>query len=148
MPDIAGAMEAIEQRLRDNWTTSPIILPNEGEQAAFVDGAPVPWVLFEIENEEGDIIGAGKPGSHVNVDRGSIVAKVFVPTGVGLSTARTHATAIGEIFRVKEFYRSSGFCVRTWKPHVGRALPARSENPEGLWFCVTVTIPFEFISIA
>ncbi len=149
MPDIAGAMAAIEQRLTDNWTTTAIRFSNDGNFGGAFDGSgnAIAWVHCEIENEDGGIVGAGKPGDQVNLDRGIIGIMVFVPTGTARATAREYASTIGEIFRVKEFYRAAGYCVRTWKPHVGRASEATSENPSGNWYCVPVTIPFEFISI-
>ncbi len=150
MADWAGACAAIEQRLSANWSTTPIGLEN-GAEPAMQDGSGLltPWAFCEIESDDANIRGIGKPGSHVVVEDGAIVITVFVPLGTDRSTARTYAGQIGEIFRVKEFYNSEpGCCVRTWTPRVGRGEETVSENPKGKWWAVPVTIPFEFIHLA
>jgi hypothetical protein len=146
MPDIAGALAAIESRFDTMWTATPKAFEN-GQAPDVLDGNGllVPWVHFEAFATRAGIKGAGKPGDHVVVEDGEIVATVFVPVESNRATALQYATAIGEIFRVKEFYQSAGTCVRSWTPRVGRGDVTTSENPNGNWWAVTVTIPFEFI---
>ena len=156
MADLAGAMEAMEQRFSAAWgSTTGILFGNDDSEAEGgigrnpATGLPAAWVRFDIENEVSAIRGAGKPKSHVNLDEGQIVITVSVPQGSGRQVARQLAVQAGEIFRTAAFYRDTpGFEVKTWMPHVGRALIGRSENPEGLWYVITVTIPYEFWSIA
>lgn len=152
MADLAGAMQAIEDRFTAAWgATTPVLFDN-GPVFSAVDettGQPIPWVLLDIENEISQIRGAGKPKNHVNLDEGQIVITVSVPAGSDRATARALAVQAGNIFRTETFYNDTpGFGVRTWMPHVGRGLTGRSENPEGLWYVISVTIPFEFWSIA
>lgn len=149
-PDYAGAVKSIEDRLTANWATTPIAFENDGAPSV-VDGSNNlrPWVYCEVISTPGGIVGAGKPGAHVVVDEGLVQVIVFVPTGTGRLVARQYATAIGEIFRVKEFYNLiAGACVRTWTPEIGPGNRSQSENPRGSWWAVTVTIPFEFIHLA
>ena len=149
-PDYAGAVKAIEDRLTANWTTTPIGFEND-DRPTVLDGSGnlKPWAYCEILSTESGIKGAGKPGSHVVIDEGLVQVTVFVPAGSGRLLGRQYATAIGEIFRAKEFYNAiSGACVRTWTPEVGPGNPATSENPSGNWWAVAVTIPFEFIHLA
>lgn len=152
MADLAGAMAAMEAKFAAAWgSTTPYIFDNDSEMDARdpVTGQPVPWIRFSIENEFSDIRGAGKPKSHVNIDEGQIVILVSVPAHSGRARARELAQQAGEIFRTESFYRDTpGFEVRTWMPHMGRALVGRSENPEGLWYVISVSIPYEFYSIA
>lgn len=147
MADIAGALAAIEERFKSAWSATPYGLEN-GPEPNVRDGNNllVPWVYFEAFATASGIKGVGKPGNHVVVDDGEIFATVFVPLGSERGVARQHAVAIGEIFRVKEFFKvETGCCVRTWTPRVGRGEKTVSENPDGNWWAVSVIIPFEFI---
>ncbi len=147
MADIAGALAAIEAKFRAEWTLTPISMDNDdsGPTTEDADGVSEPFVYFDANSEDSDIIGVGAPGNQTTVDYGVIEATVFVPLGSQRAIARQHATAIGEIFRVKEFYQSAGACVRTWQPRVRRGETTSSENPNGKWWAVAVSIPFEFI---
>ncbi len=151
MADYAGAAAAIEARLTANWTTTPIAFENEKLPSGIIGSLPNralnPWVLCEVVGEDGEIVGAGKPGDHVNRLSGTIEITVFVPVDSKRATARGHAVAIGEIFRNQEFYQSAGACVRTWVPWIGGGRRAKSENPDGNWWALPLIVPFEFINI-
>lgn len=149
MADIAGALAAIEARFDALWTATPKAFENSPKPNV-IDGNGLlkPWVYFEAFVTRAEIHGAGKPGDHVIVEIGDIVATVFTPFNTARSTGMAHAAAIGEIFRVKEFYQSAGACVRSWTPRVGRGEQTVSDNPNGNWWAVTVTIPFEFYHLA
>lgn len=150
MADIAGALAAIEARFDAAWTATPKAFENgPAPQVQDVNGILLPWVFFEAYVNEADIRGVGRPGNHVVIDRGEIAATVFVPLNSNRATALQHATAIGEVFRVQEFFHAEpGCCVRTWTPVVGRGDRTVTENPDGNWWAVTVSIPFEFIRFA
>lgn len=156
MPDLAGAMKAMEDRFIAAWgATTGILMANDDATANSgvgrdpITGYPVPWVRFEVENLSSSIRGAGVPGQHVTVDEGEIEVLVSVPESSGRQLARQYAVQAGEIFRTKAFYRDTpGFEVRTWTPNMGRMGRGSSENPEGVWYVISVTIPYEFWSIA
>lgn len=150
MASHSGAVAAIEAYLLANWLTMPIAFANGPEPEVYdSDSVPQPWVFCEIETDRADIRGVGKPRSHVVVETGSILVTVFVPVGTGTALAQELADSIGDVFRVKQFYDSDpGVCVRTWTPTVSRGRPARTENPVGSWWAVTVTIPYEFYNRA
>lgn len=150
MADIAGALAAIEARFDTAWTVTPKAFENSpAPDVVDGNGIALPWVYFEAYATEADIRGVGRPGNHVVIDRGEIVATVFAPLNSNRSTALQHAAAIGEIFRVQEFHHAEpGCCVRTWTPLVSRGDRTISENPDGTWWAVSVTIPFEFIRFA
>lgn len=146
MADLTGALEAIEDRLSANWTTTGISFENE-DVAAKVDGngQPIPWVLLETEIDEARPAGFGMPASRLYREWGSVRVLVFVPINRGRKLARQHAVAIGEIYRMARFYDASPETyVRTYTPRVGRGQEAVSENPKGKWWCVSVSTPFEF----
>lgn len=147
MASHSGAVAAIEARLTANWTVTPIAFENAASDPVVYDGdsVPQPWVFCEIETDQAGIRGVGRPGSHVVLETGAVRVTVFVPVGTERATAQQHAEAIGEIFRVKQFYDADpGACVRTWTPTVSRGRRAETDNPVGSWWAVTVTIPYEF----
>lgn len=145
MPDYAGAVEAIEQRMRDNWTTTSVGFQN-GDDPAKQDaqGNPVPWVYFEVIGNKSGLRGVGKSGDHVWLYPGLIAAHVFVPLGSGAKLAQQYAVAIGEIFRAAAFYQdpATGTEVRTWSPWTDGG---DSAADKGNWWRVTCRIPFEYL---
>lgn len=150
MADIAGALAAIEARFNSAWTATAKAFPNGAAPTVRdANGIILPWVYFDAYVTDADIRGVGRPGNHVVIDRGEIEATVFVPIDSNRLTALQYAVSIGEIFRVDEFYHAEpGCCVRTWTPLVSRGDRTISENPDGTWWAVSVTIPFEFIRFA
>jgi len=157
MGDYAGAKAAIRQRLAANWTTTRITYQNTKPAAPWppTDGAQpmpnfLPWVHLEIASSRSQMHGAGKPGSQVWVTDGLILVHVFVPEGIGDALATQYANTIGEIFRAKVFYDSGDGCyVRTWAPRVDEGGPVKSDSDiewanTGVWFRVTMSVPFEY----
>lgn len=146
MADYAGAMAAIEQRLRDHWTQTPIAFENgDTPDVAGDDGLLRPWVLCEVQTLESRIKSIGTPGDHVTVDAGTISLTLFVRRGTGTDEARAMAVRLADIYRTQVFYRQSNDeYVRTWTPRIGPGNPAKSENPSGNWWAITILTPFEF----
>lgn len=144
MADFAGAVDAILTRLEANKPPGlPIALPNRAKpETVDADGNPVAWAYAEVLGTTAGIRGVGVPGDHVVVDDGLIMVTVFVPDGEGAGPGFALAGQIGEIFRAREFYEPSpGVCVRSWTP---RITGGGAGDDNGMWFAVTVTIPFEF----
>lgn len=148
MPDYAGAVAAIKARLAANWSTTPIAGQNEDPPQdpwppVDGDGKPTAWVYLEVVANGSQQRAWGMPGAQQWLYQGHILVHVFVPAQSGHATAQTYATAIGEIFRSKAFYRdeAAGAEVRTFGPWTdGGAI----DPDQGAWFRVTVTCPFEF----
>lgn len=143
--DLTGALAAIEARLIANWTTSRIVLdqhnPGEPWPPVDADGIQQPWVFMEILDTDASIIGFGTPTNNTVLDSGIVKFHVMVPKAEGLSRARTHAVAIGEIFRHKQFYADeAGVAVRTLTPRIGR----EASVDDGQWVSMTATVPYEF----
>lgn len=144
--DITGALAAIEARLAENWTATPIAYDNIDPPEPWppVDGAgaPTPWVFVELIDVDANIIGFGTPGDQTVMDEGLIKLHVMVPKGNGLSEGRQHAVALGEIFRQKQFYKTDPTAyVKTLTPRVGRGSMV---SDDGNWVSVSCTIGFEF----
>jgi hypothetical protein len=147
MPDYPGAEEAIKQRVRDNWSTTPVMWDGDPKPPTTIVGddgivKPTPWVWGEITNTHSPLVGAGLPGNQLWIYDGLIGLHVFVPADTTDSLAKRHAWDLGEIFRVKLFYNEvDGFGVRTWSPRIGRG--GRGDDA-GNWSRASVTIPFEY----
>ncbi len=143
--DLAGALAALEARLAANWTTSRIVLDaeNPGDPWPPMDANNnlLPWVFLELLDADASIIGFGTPTNNTVLDSGLCKFHIMVPIKTGLSVARAHAVAIGEIFRQKEFFNSeAGVAVRTLTPRIGRDVSV----DEGNWSSMTCTVPYEF----
>lgn len=148
MADYAGAVAAIRDYFVARWVDgstarTPIAFQNE----AFADQTTA-WVMFEVIGETSELRGAGTPGSHVWLYRGSIFVHVFVPKNEGAAQANALAVAAGEIFRAKQFYDDDPGCaVRTGVGPEGegpRVDGGGSGADDGNWWRVTCVIPFEF----
>lgn len=150
MGDFAGAVAAIEQRLRDNWATTPISVQNTPfdppEQPGGGDFPELaPWVHLEVATSSAEMRGAGKPGDQLWGTMGTIFAYVMIPAGSGTDLGMQYATQIGEIFRGKVFYnRGDGCYVRCWAPRVDESRGVVGESDQGNWFGVTMSCPFEY----
>lgn len=143
MADYAGAEAAIEDKLRTEWTTTPVFFDNEpvGDRNDN-QGRPTPWVLCEITQTGGDVRGAGQPGNNVWLYDGLITVHVFVPRSSGRRKAREYAWQIGEIFRAKAFYGDTpGHLIRTWTPRIDAG---GTPDDEAQWYRRTVTIDFDY----
>lgn len=148
MPDYAGAVAAIKDRMDDGFTALPVAYQNEAPpQSPWppVDGAGLAagWVYFEVIGNGAARRATGRPGSQLWLYEGHILAHVFAPPLVGTAAADAHAVAIGELFRGKAFYRdeAAGAEVRTEAPWQDGG----ERDPEnGNYYRVTTTVPFRF----
>lgn len=143
MATYSGALSAIKDRMRSNWSETPILFENE--RSAAVDeaaGALLPWVEFVVMADQADGITIGNPAVHVI--SGAIEVTVFVPDGTGNEIAVAHAEAIGSIFRRQDLYRSQAGYVRTQTPLVGPGSRVDTDQSSGPWWAVAVTVPFAF----
>ena len=144
MPDYAGAEQAIEARLLENWNTTPAVMMND-PLPDLVDpdtNMPIPaWVLCEILETDRNTESFGTPGGSAMLSMGIINLHVFVTVGGGRALQRQYCESLGQIFQKKEFYQSPGYAVRSWVPHI---LGGDSRSDDGNWFVRTVAIPFEF----
>lgn len=149
--DLADACGAIVQRLKDNWTATPLAFENVDPAPAAgiwppvdaVTKAPVAWVYCEIFDDGAPDGAIGKPGSRNVIEFGIIKLYVMVQKGAGTADARDKAVALGEIFRDQEFFKSDPTAmVRTRTPRVGRDPLVAEDGNIVAGACVS--IPFEF----
>lgn len=149
MATYAEAIRALKDALATDWTTTPVVEENE-DPPGLIDaaGVPSPFVFVEIQSDSAEQRSIGSPGSDWFESKGAMIATVFVPSGIGADLATQHAAAIGDLFRNRQITLDGSSCVQTWAPHVGRGTPATSEAPEGRWWSVAVSIPYEFLHSA
>lgn len=149
MATYADAVDAIESRLRDMWSLTPVAFENDKRPSiAGPDGLPAPWIYCEVMTVHSGIKGVGNVGRQLLLDTGNIEITVFTPRDEGRSDAREIAIAVAAIFDREVFADDgAGSYVRSWVPVIGPGNFAKSENPSGSWWAVSVMTPFEFYRI-
>lgn len=127
---------AIEARLRAQWTSTPVFLPNEvNEGPRDSDGNPLSFVVIEFPGGSAEQISIGAPGDNVWREIGAFMIHVMVPVGEGAAAARSKAATIASIFRGKEF---DG--VECWAP----LPPQESQRADGVWWGCSFGTPYLF----
>ena len=150
----SGACKAIEDRLKaaclaNGWPEETIIF-EDGRTPEVIgpDRRLLPWVLCQIESFENKIRTVGGAGRRVTVLSGRINLTLFSPRAEDAAdrdARRQAADKLSEIFRTVIFYDvEPGVYVRTWMPTIGPGNEARSVNPSGNWWAITIATPFEF----
>lgn len=146
MSDLAGAIAAIQDHVRDNWITIPTLYDNEPQFEAPLDvnGAPSPWGYLEVLPTTSDVEATGSLKTWAYY--GVIMYHVFIPVGTGIGRAMELATAVGELFRAQVLYDNGDGChVRTVSPAVARGGPS---DDAGQWFRVSMTVDFTYWHLA
>lgn len=110
----AGERQAIEKRLSDNWTTTPIQFDN----VAFSAPADNTYVSLTIINGDADQIELGETPVHRHI--GVITIQVFVPVENGTNTARSYADSLAAIFRNVQFSAGSSGTILCRSPNIVR----------------------------
>lgn len=146
--DYVGALAAVKTKL---LTTTPLPLDvtaigfvNEADPVKFdSDGTPWPWLEFEVVSLSSALLGFGVQGNSVVVYDGIIKCYVYTKTGTGIDAGIAVAVALGEIFKNQDFYTNvtPGCFVRTDFPSITEG---NTTSDDGLWFGVTVSIPFQY----
>lgn len=131
----ASAAQAIEDRLKANYTVAPIFAPNEVAEPYRVDGRPAKHIVLEFPGGVGDQITIGTPGINVFRETGAFMIHVMVPAGEGAAAARAEAATISAIFRDKDF---NG--VTCWAPFP----PAEDTASDGSYYGVSFGTPYQF----
>lgn len=147
MPSYGGAVEAVKDRLKANWATTPICFMNDTPCATQdANGIPIPWALGEIKGTGNELHATGTPGLRTWIQNFMLWVHVFAPTQSGEQLPRTYAEQIGEIFRAKAFYNDTpGFRVCTMTPSVDGG---DSGSDDGLWFRVSMNIEGQYWHLA
>lgn len=128
MSGFDDARNAIESRLKANWTTTPIRF----EEVPFKETAS-PYVALFVLDGEGQQISLGTPA--VRRWPAVIMVQVFVPQDTSTKPARVYADTIGAIFDGASFSAGASGTIRCRVPSI---------KPVGVtdgWYQVNVTIP-------
>lgn len=125
----AAVRQAIEERLANNWTATPIAMDN----VYFSPPANSPFIRLTI------IMGTENQVSMLNGYRlsGFIDVGIFAPEGTGTAASYTYADNICTLFRGQEF---SGVTCRG-------ATTTRIPSADKGWLQLNVSIPFFYNTI-
>lgn len=107
MGGFASERAAIEKRMSDNWTTTPIVFDNVSHRPTDSN-----YVVLTIQNAAAEQIEI-KNTSPRHRYTGLISIEISTPQNTGSQTARTYADTIAAIFKNQSFsYSDSGtiFC--------------------------------------
>lgn len=148
MSDYAAAVRALKDRLAAGWATTPILFENEGAPVMADDaGNLTPWIECLVLADSSEQMTIGGTGNRITVDEGVVSVTVFTPAGMGTDLAYQRAVTIGEIMG-HAVMTVSGRRLETKTPLIGQGSRATSENPEGVWHALAVTVPFSFYRLA
>ena len=144
MASYDGAVAAIQQRLRDNFTALPVAFQNEEPpQTPWPPADGSPFVYFEVIGTTGALRAFGTPGAQIWEYLGLIHAHVHVAINSGSALAQQRAREIGDVFRNAQFYADTPPSrVWTHSPQTDGGGPA--DQYAGYWR-VTATARFEFL---
>jgi len=95
----AIAFIALEDYLRAEWTTTPLVFENENFP---LEDQPDAFVFVEVFGDYFAQESIGAPGNNLWREAGEIRAHVLVPNGTGSRVARGHAAEMAEFFREVE----------------------------------------------
>lgn len=161
MPDYAGAVAAIKERLVSQWVdgsgkpTTLIASVNKQPDLPFppidpATGNQAPFLICEVTGTKSEIYTFGGSGNRFFVYDGLIILHIMVMNNEGVERAEQLAVSAGEIFRAATFYQdANGSYVRTVAPNpsdggLGRRLMYQEGVELAALFGVVVTIPFQY----
>lgn len=120
----AGIRQAIEGRLKSNWSTTPIAWDN----IVFTPPAASPFIRLTIllsEETQISMLKGYRQSGYIDIG-------IFCPEGSGTNTAYVYADSLSTIFRGVQF---SGISCQGAKT-------TRIPSQEKGWFMLNVSIPF------
>ncbi|WP_020184827.1 hypothetical protein [Methylopila sp. 73B] len=129
-----AVIEAVEGRLAEVWTASPIVgvLTPEADPH---DGSPFLVVQYPVTNS--DIASIGDPGNNLWRDEGVFLVRAYRPKGQ-LRQLVEDADTVGRIFRG---WQSADGVLSCFAPE-GASIDDR--NDDGLFDVISVSIPYHF----
>lgn len=95
-----AVVNAVIGVLRANWTTTPLILPNQ-DASPPADATAFVTVQFPTGKEA--FIGMAAAGSRTMRETGTIRLVVSVPTGQGLDVGLGYCATLAALFRLQTF---------------------------------------------
>jgi len=114
MGSFADERAAIEKRLKDNWTTTPVVFDNVGFRPT--DSAYVAIFIQNASATQIELTGATPRHRYT----GLISIQIFTDANSGSNTARTYADTIAAIFRNQTFSSGNSGTIVCRSPNVQR----------------------------
>lgn len=115
MGGYASERAAIEKRVKDNWSTTPIVFDNVGFRPA--DSNYVSVAILNASANQLEINGASPKHRYTGI----ISIQIFTDANSGTQTARTYADTIAAIFRNQSFSHSDSGTITCRTPNAIRA---------------------------
>lgn len=127
----AVVLAAVRARQEANWTTAPVVYPNEPFP---LPGNGSPFVQVDFPLAESDQASLGAPGANKFRDRGTIRFIVNTETGRGPDLALQYVGQIADLFRAQVF---GG--VITYAPS-----PPIYLGAEGMYAAWSTSVPYKY----
>lgn len=129
---------AVTARLAANWSTTPIVLPNDTQAQPPSDGSAFVSVQFPVADAQ--IIGMAAAGARPLRETGAIRLVVSVPRGDGLTTGLTYCEQLAALFRLQTF---SGVVCFEAKPPIDN-----DSSDNGAYWVLSISIIYQFDYLA
>lgn len=88
--------DAFEQRLTDQWSTTPLVFENQFYE---LPDTPAPFVYVEVFGDTYNQDTVGAPQNNEWLEQGVTYLHVMTPSGQGSRLARTYANSLLYLFR-------------------------------------------------
>ncbi len=95
-----AVVDAVAARLQANWTTTPIILPN---QEAAPPSSAVAFVTLQFPTGKTTFIGMAAVGARTMRETGTIRIVVSIPSGRGLDIGLGYCSTLAALFQLQTF---------------------------------------------
>jgi hypothetical protein len=115
------------------WTTLPIILPNEDEKIADISGG---FVVFDLKLASSDFVSINAHAPRVRT-RGIAAIEIYTKQNTGVGQNLVYAGEIAAKFRGRSALSGKLIC---YEPNIGHSFPA--ENPNGKFYLRMLNCPF------
>lgn len=95
-----AVVDAVIARLQANWTSTPLILPNQDAEPPAAGSA---FVTVQFPTGKETFIGMAAAGSRTMRETGTVRIVVSVPTGQGLDVGLEYCGTLASLFRLQTF---------------------------------------------
>jgi Bacteriophage related domain of unknown function len=133
-----AVVAAVKARLQQNWTTTPVIFPNDPAVTSSNDKA---FVTVQFPTAVEQFIGMAAVGSRTLRESGTFRLVVSVPRGRGIDTALGYCVTLASLFRLKDLTETANtvVCFEANQPPIDSGL---SDN--GAYWEVPFSVRYQY----
>ena len=140
---ITSQREAVNEmltHLRDAWLSNPATqewdlvwgnVAHDFKGNTDAHGNPIPWLYVQCLHEDSSKLSIKSKGARIQ-HRGSILAHLHMPEGMGINSGRDEIASVGAAFTGIDTPNGVWF----------RSPNYADIGPDGTWYVLGVTIPF------